>query len=309
MEVLYIFGAILLGAFLIMGLISIANLSFAPKFDLAFANEKIICLIQVKKSSDDDLGLIVHSHYWLHVVDAANLRRLFKVRLGRDKIKVVKLEGSQVLIEINKQASSSEFKIMDAYTWQLVREYSEKTMPVLFPEFSLGLADRIRYSEEYEMLMAYAKDGKSWYIEAFEKSIIAGDEMRKKSYRKVIVPAVELVGEKIKYVKDYKTNQINQALPFIEGRLMATDKVNKRCFIVSYDTTDKKDAKLFCLSFDQEIVWQTSPTVLKFKSHSSKFADFDVLCPIGDKVFFNYGGFLYLAKIDNGNIIVQNQIS
>jgi len=47
---------------------------------------------------------------------------------------------------------------------------------------------------------------------------------------------------------------------------------------------------------------------LNFKTVAKKFADFDVASIIDNKVFFNFGGFIFLANHNEGTIVWQTEL-
>lgn len=307
MDALYILASIVLGTAVIMGIITISNRRFAPRFETLRTNEKVACLVQRQESSSDDLGLIVDRYYKLHVIDIQTGKQLLKLNMGKDKIRFLQLKDEFVLLQLRRTATPV-FRVLNVFSNEVVREYSNQTLVELFPEFLPGVADEIDYREGNNLLKAYSKDGKEWYIDPFKHVILSHDEVKNLPETQKRPPRFSLEGDKIKYIEDYKTDHVNKDLPFIEGKLLAIDNDQRKFFIASYKTTDKTEPTFYCLSFGQQILWKTDPVKLNFKTVAKKFADFDVASIIADNVFFNFGGFIFLANHDDGTIIWQTEL-
>jgi hypothetical protein len=284
---------------------------FAPIFSDIFASENVICLIQRITSHDDDLGIIETVRYRLHIIDNQTGRRLFKKKMGQNDMEVLLLKNEKLMIKVRVPQLPDIFRLMDTKSWQILIEYSNETLPQMFTEFSSGVAEEIDFDNESKLLYAYAKDGKRWYIDANERKILTDKDNQERRQDHIYQnnAPIRLEGDKIKQIQNQRGVIVNPETTFLEGKLLTFNKILKKYIVVSYDTTDKTNPTLHCLNSEHEIIWQVDKNKLKFNSRAKKQADMSVAAFIGDKVVFNYGGVIYLANSQDGNILWQNEIN
>jgi hypothetical protein len=281
---------------------ALSSRKVTPHFNKLFVNRKIICLQQKKieyGSEDTEYEVFI-----LHIINSENGNPILSINLGWQGKKMLLMKDNLLFIYKN-----GTYEIFDAFKQNVVRTYSEKTLPKFFNEFSVGVdIESLKFVEEFEMLTVYGKDGKKWYINPFSHEIFSEE------YMKNVKPVnafwkdekFKLEGEKNKILKQ-NYQHVNTNYTFLQGEILHIDRTHNEYFIVAYKTTDFDEPTLYCFSFEHELLWQKNKTLLGLEKSKEKKENFDVLKPLGDNVFFNFGEDIFLVNNKNGNIIWKSK--
>ncbi len=101
---------------------------------------------------------------------------------------------------------------------------------------------------------------------------------------------------------DKNRQALNKDLTFLKGKFLLFDNVASKALIMSYETLDKKEFILRCLSLDGKLLWEAKQHDLKVGDFFNAKPEFEKALFYKDKVIMAFDGFVFSLDSSDGHL-------
>jgi hypothetical protein len=255
----------------------------------------------------------------LYLLDSKTGDKIYRTVIG-DFSKVIRLQGDTLLY----QSGHSAFVLYNVRKNMPVATLDAETLPVQLKEFSMGVED-CSYDKETRSIKASAKDGKIYYIDPFSMKAQATNPVPDKAGKKLrfesqfiqldSIHSISLKNkdsdDKLLQLVDKGGKAVTSEGDFLYAEFVANATKLNRFVVLSYETTDKSNFILTCISHDYKVLWKIKQSELgasdffSKKMEAGKYANnptIDFPKVLDESLIFTIQGFVFSVDLNTGKV-------